>query len=978
MVPTEATSCPRCKHSNPPGSVRCQQCSAMLSSSDTMETLADAGWSLATPSEAVAGAPAQSLAPGTKLGGRYEIHQLLGQGGMGAVYKAYDTELERMVGLKVIRPELAGNIKVLRRFKQELILARQVTHKNVIRIFDLGSAEGMKFITMEFIDGRDLSSLVEEKRQAPLEAVMIMRQVCRALEAAHGEGVIHRDLKPQNIMVNESGRVWVMDFGLARSMETHGLTQTGSVLGTPAYMSPEQAKGTKLDTRSDLFSFGIIFYEMLTGVLPFEADTILGSLLKRTQEAPKPPRELNPEIPQELNDLVMKCLAIDPANRYQTAGEVLPVLDRMAGDTTVSEYEVAAHAKRLRSWQWLAGGMAGLLVVALLIGLVTRGRTAKTPAGSRKALGVIVADFDNRTGEPIFSGTLEPTFGLALEGATFIATYPRSQMMRVAAQVKPGAAQINAELARLIATREGISVVIEGSINKNGDGYVVGAQAVDAVNGKVLASEQKKAGDKGAVLGATTKLAAGLRTKLGDATPEALQVAAAETFTAASLEAAHSYSVAQDLRYSGKVADSIEQYLKAIELDPNLGSAHANLALAYYSLGQRDKAEEYYQRAMAKIDRMSEREKYRARGAYYLTVKSPDKAIEQFTALLKQYPADAAGLNNLAYAYQLRRDMPRAMAEARRGLEIYPKSLIARNNLAHYALYAGEFTTAEQEARAVAETGYLKSYMALALSLLADGKIQESAETYGRLEKVSPLGASLAAGGLADLALYEGRTADAIALLEKSLPVDLAAKDNTAAARKTIGIALAHLTAGRKPAAVAAADRAVGLSKEESILCLAGLVDVEAGQEAKARAIVAEFEKHFEPEPQSYGKLLDAAAALKRGKAPEAIKLLEEASKLTDSWLGRLLLGRAYLAAGAFTEAHAELDRCLRRRGEATEMFLDELATYHFVPPVYYYLGRAQEGLQSAAAKESYRTYLAIKQKADVDPLVEDAKQRAR
>jgi len=960
--------------------VRCQKCSAALSSSDNVDTVADdlgAGWSLASSGEGTPINAAQSLAPGAMVGGRYEILQLLGQGGMGAVYKAYDQELERMVGLKVIRPELAGNVKVLHRFKQELILARQVTHRNVIRIFDLGSAGGMKFITMEFIEGRDLSALVEERRRPPLECVLIMRQVCRALEAAHGEGVIHRDLKPQNIMVNESGRVWVMDFGLARSTEMHGLTQTGSVLGTPAYMSPEQAKGVKLDTRSDLFSFGIIFYEILTGVLPFEADTVLGSLLKRTQEPPKPPRELNPEIPQEINDLVMKCLAIDPANRYQTAGELLPVMDRMAGDTTVPEFETAsATAQQLRSWKRMASVMAGLLLVALLVGLLTRNRTAKAPAAPRKALGLIVADFDNNTGDPIFAGTLEPTFGLALEGASFIATYPRGQAMRVAAQVKPGATQINAELARLIATREGISVVIEGTISKAGNGYAVGVRAVDAINGKVLGADEKKAGDKSAVLTATTKLAAAMRAKLGDATPEAAQLAAAETFTAASLEAAHSYAVAQDLRYSGKVADSIAQYLKAIELDPNLGSAQANLALAYFSLGQRDKAEEYYQRAMAKIDRMSDREKYRLRGAYYLTVKNPDKAIEEFSALLKQYPADAAGLNNLAYAYQLRRDMPRAVAEARRGLEIYPKSLIARNNLAHYAMYAGEFATAEQEARTVADTGYVKAYMALALSLLADGKTQESAETYGRLEKVSALGASLAAGGLADLALYEGRTADAIALLEKSVPVDLAVKDNSAAARKSISIAIAHLTAGRKPAALSAADRAVALSKEPSILCLAGLVEVEAGQDAKARAIAAEFDKHLEPEPQSYGKLIEAAVALKHDKAPEAIKVLEEAGKLTDSWLGRLLLGRAYLAAGAFPEADAELDRCLKRRGEATEMFLDELATYHFVPPVYYYLGRAQEGLKSPAAKDSYRTYLAIKQKADIDPLVDDARRR--
>ena len=205
------------------------------------------------------------------------------------------------MALKVIRPELAGHPDILRRFKQELILARQVTHKNVIRIFDLGMADGRKFITMDYIDGRDLKSiLVERGKLAPEEAVPIVQQVCRGLEAAHTEGVVHRDLKPQNIMVDASGRVWVMDFGLARSMEMAGMTRTGALMGTPDYMSPEQARAEKVDARSDLFSLGIIFYEMLTGVLPFQADTMMATLLKRVQEKAAPPSTLDPRHPAAL------------------------------------------------------------------------------------------------------------------------------------------------------------------------------------------------------------------------------------------------------------------------------------------------------------------------------------------------------------------------------------------------------------------------------------------------------------------------------------------------------------------------------------------------------------------------------------------------------------------------------------------------------------------------------------------------------
>ena len=226
------------------------------------------------------------LEPGQLLGQRYEVLQILGEGGMGAVYKARDIELNRMVALKVIRPDLAGNQAIIDRFKQELLLATQVTHKNVIRIYDLSEADGMKFITMEYVEGEDLRGLMQKKgKLAPLEAVEIMQQTCRALEAAHSAGIIHRDLKPQNIMRDKTGRVLVMDFGLARTLEGDGMTQTGALVGTMDYMSPEQALGKDLDQRSDLFAMGLIFYELLTGKMPYKADSVVASLLKRTQEA---------------------------------------------------------------------------------------------------------------------------------------------------------------------------------------------------------------------------------------------------------------------------------------------------------------------------------------------------------------------------------------------------------------------------------------------------------------------------------------------------------------------------------------------------------------------------------------------------------------------------------------------------------------------------------------------------------------------
>src|SRR5712692_10334760 len=334
--------CPVCRASNAPGSLHCVKCNASFqleadtlvdppdyppkkpsTTSDPQETIAGAtGWS--DPIPATAPPETGPLSAGMVLGDRYEILKPLGEGGMGAVYKARDLELGRLLALKVIKPELANRPDILRRFKQELILARQVTHKNVIRIFDLGMADGLKFITMDYIEGRDLKSVLEHRTKLPPEeAVPIFEQICRGLEAAHTEGVVHRDLKPQNIMVDGQGRVWVMDFGLARSLELVGMTRTGALMGTPDYMSPEQARAEKVDARSDLFSLGIIFYEILTGVLPFQADTLMATLLKRVQEKAPPPNTLDSAIPQHLSDVVMKCLEADRAKRYQTTGEIL-------------------------------------------------------------------------------------------------------------------------------------------------------------------------------------------------------------------------------------------------------------------------------------------------------------------------------------------------------------------------------------------------------------------------------------------------------------------------------------------------------------------------------------------------------------------------------------------------------------------------------------------------------------------------------
>lgn len=318
----------------------------------------------------------QLFPPGSLLGGRYEIIRVLGEGGMGAVYQARDRELDRLIALKVIRPELAGNAAILQRFKQELILARHVTHRNVVRIYDLGEADGIKFITMEYVDGEDLRSLLKLHGKLPAkEAVHIVEQVCRALEAAHAEGVIHRDLKPQNIMRDKQGRIVVMDFGLARSLEANGMTQTGALVGTLEYMSPEQALGGELDQRSDLFAVGLIFYELLSGKVPYKAETALASLMKRTQERAIPVSQIDSAVPKVLSKVVSRCLERDPTARYQHATDILKqlqawdanpnispsALGRIAPSQASRTLQISLSVPEQRGWLWIFA--LGLLLV---------------------------------------------------------------------------------------------------------------------------------------------------------------------------------------------------------------------------------------------------------------------------------------------------------------------------------------------------------------------------------------------------------------------------------------------------------------------------------------------------------------------------------------------------------------------------------------------------------------------------------------
>jgi eukaryotic-like serine/threonine-protein kinase len=993
--------CPHCDNENLPGAKDCNACGKpLLRAAETFAGNARVEQAKSTPEQsdphgtiAPTATPATpgdwtapvtrtkipvssqgELEPGTVLGERYEIIALLGQGGMGAVYKAHDIELERLVALKIIRPELTTNPEMLRRFKQELILARQITHRNVVRIFDLGQADGFKFITMEYLEGKDLRAVLKEKGKLPPdEAARIILQICRALEVAHGEGVVHRDLKPQNIMLDANGRAYVMDFGIARSAYLPGMTQTGALIGTPEYMSPEQGKGEKLDKRSDLFSLGVICYELVTGQSPFYSETPLATLWKRMQEKAKPLHEVDPAIPKPLSDIVAKAMEIEPADRFASAGEMAQQLELWLGPSAGTSVIYVPAPSKKTYWKWVSAGLA----VALVLGGVAFRFANQKPKAAHAPLSVLVADFTNHTGDPIFDGTLEPMFNVALEGASFVNAYSRGTARQLSGHLPHPSDKLDEQSARLVAISQGLGAVVTGSLSRRGDGYKLSVEALDARTGNSIATAEVSAPNKDALLLDVPKLAAPIRKALGDRTPESVQLnTAGGAFQAASLEAVHQYAVGSDQQFAGKSEESLATFAKVVELDPNFARAYSGMAASAANLGRAQDAEKYLKLAMEHVDRMTERERHRIRGLYYLQTENFEKCVEEYSELVKQYPADNIGYNNLSICYKGEHNTPKAIEAVRRSLEVSPNNEL-RANLALYLAYTGDFPTAEQEARKVlqANPSFEIGYAALAYAEVGQGKLGEAIEINRQLEKVSSFGQSMAAQGLADIALYEGRLADAARLLEAGATADLKAGRLDSAAADLTMLAHAQLLRKQKTPALAALDKALANSKTVSTRFAAARVYAAAGETAKARKLAEGLATESQLEGPVYAKLIEGEAAVAEKDPRRAIQVLNEANKQLDIWIGRFDLGRAYLDAGLFTEADSEFDRCIKRRGETLDLF-DYVPTYSYFPEVYYYQGRAREGLNSPGFRDSYRTYLSIREKVGEDPLLPEIRQR--
>jgi tetratricopeptide (TPR) repeat protein len=492
----------------------------------------------------------------------------------------------------------------------------------------------------------------------------------------------------------------------------------------------------------------------------------------------------------------------------------------------------------------------------------------------------------------------------------------------------------------------------------------------------VITTARNRASQKDQVLGIATNLATVVREALGDDTSDSAKRFAVETLSATSLEVVREYAAAMEALSRSKYDEARQGFAKAVAVDPNFGLAYAGMAIASKNLDKEQDAEKYIKEAIRHLDGMTERERYRTRGLFYYLTSDYQACVKEYGDLIARYAADAAARNNLALCSTYLRNMPKAIDEMRQVVKILPKRALYRENLAQYADYGGDFQTAEQEVRAMQEPGTF-GLLALAFSQLGQGQLPEAIETYERVAKIDEQGASYGTSGLGDVAMYEGRFSDAARIFSQGAAADLTSNDTDRAASKFAALAFTQVLRRLNAGAISSAQRALANSKAVKIRFLAARVFVEAGAADLARTQADGLASELQAEPQAYAKIVDGEAALKSGDARRAIKVLSEASALLDTWIGHFDLGRAYLEAGLFTNADSEFDRCIKRRGEALALFLDEEPTYGFFPAVYYYQGRVREGLNTAKFAESYRTYLEIRGKSSEDPLLPEVRKRA-
>jgi len=646
--------CPKCQFENTYDSKFCKECGTQLlpgqevSVTRTLET------------------PVAEYPRGTLFAGRYEIIEELGKGGMGAVYRVEDKKIGQEIALKLINPEVAIEKKTIERFRNELKTTRMISHRNVCRMFDLGDAEGTHFITMEYIPGEDLKSFIRRVGQLPSgKAISIAKQVSEGLAEAHRLGVVHRDLKSSNIMIDKEGNARIMDFGIARSHRAKGLTGEGIIIGTPEYMSPEQAEAKEIDHRSDIYSLGVILYEMVTGKLPFEGDTPLSIAMKHKGEIPKSPKEMNPQIPEDFNVLILKCLEKEKESRFQSAEELYAGLDNLEKELPTTEKAIPKRKPLTSREITLTFGLKKLLIPALIvIAIVVAAviiwqllpRKEAIPGSSDKPT-LAIMYFKNKTGDAnlnIWNTALQDLLIADLIQSRHIRVISGDRLYSIMKQLNLLEVEsYSSEDLKEVVVQGGASHILQGILTRAGDEYRINVTLQEAGSMDLIDSERVEGKGEESFYTMVDELTRRIKAsfKLSE---EEIATDIDENvgkITTSSTEAYKYYIEGMNAAQRGEDRQGIALMEKALDIDPEFAMAYLATARMYGGLFIHREKEKYYQKAFELSDRLPGRERYIIQGDFYRQSGRILEAIEAYKKLVELYPEDIAGNIRLADTY---------------------------------------------------------------------------------------------------------------------------------------------------------------------------------------------------------------------------------------------------------------------------------------------------------------------------------------